>query len=331
VSVLVIDDLSVDFMVERRALRAVDGLSLSIDAGEHVALVGESGSGKTVTALAVLGLVDPPGLVTSGSVTVVGREMVGRSESELRMMRGRDVGMVFQDSSTALNPSMRIGDQIAEAIEVHDSASTRATRRTRVEELLELVGLGRTRAVTRARDYPHQLSGGMRQRVMLAIALANRPRLLVADEPTTALDATTQAELMTMLDTLRRELDLAILFVTHDLALVAGHADRVVVMYAGRVVEEATAAELFVAPRHPYTRGLLASSPHLGTSRGELTVIPGQPPRIGAVPDGCAFHPRCAFAEPRCIEAIPALRPLGDAHSVACVRAEELPSAVVPS
>ncbi|MET0420325.1 MAG: ABC transporter ATP-binding protein [Acidimicrobiia bacterium] len=324
-SALAIDGLTVEFMVGRgRApLRAVDGLSLTVAAGEQVALVGESGSGKSLTALAVMGLIDPPGRIAAGSVVVNGRELVGVGERELTAVRGRDVAMVFQDSMTALNPTMRIGAQIAEAVEVHDGSVSRADAQARATELLQLVHLDGGAA--RLRDYPHQLSGGMRQRVMLAIALANRPKVLLADEPTTALDATTQGQLLELLDGLRAELGLAVLFITHDLAVVAGHADRVAVMYAGRIVEEESAAALFASPRHPYTRGLIASSPRWAAARGALTPIDGQPPSLGSIPAGCAFHTRCAYAEPRCAAAVPELRAIEGGGAVACVRVDELP------
>jgi oligopeptide/dipeptide ABC transporter ATP-binding protein len=333
VSLLEVDDLVVAFTgdgdTRRRGgttaeVRAVDGVGFDVDTGERVALVGESGSGKTLTALAVMGLVDPPGRIAGGRIALDGRDLVGLAEREYRLVRGARVGMVFQDPMTALNPAQRVGDQVAEAVLVHDRAASRADARRRAHELLEQVRL--PGGATRARDYPHQLSGGMRQRVMLAIALANHPALLIADEPTTALDVTTQAQILDLLDELRRELGMAVLLITHDLGVVAGHADRVVVMYAGRVVEEAPADALFRAPRHPYTRGLVASSPGVSDARGALTAIPGQPPSPGAIPSGCAFHPRCAFAEARCEEVVPPLEVLAPGRSVACVRVHELPS-----
>jgi oligopeptide/dipeptide ABC transporter ATP-binding protein len=327
-SLLDVRGLAVAFDTEAGPRRAVDDVSFSVDAEERVALVGESGSGKTVTGLALLGLIDPPGRVVDGSIRFDGRELVGASERDYRLVRGREIAMVFQDSLTALNPSLRIGDQVAEAVSVHDSGASRGAAASRAHELLELVGIGDGDGPVRARDYPHQLSGGMRQRVVLAIALANRPKLLVADEPTTALDVTTQAQILALLDELRAEMGLALLFITHDLGVAAGIADRVVVMYAGRVVEEAEASDLFSVPRHPYTRGLLDSSPRLGSVRGVLPAIAGQPPGLSEIPPGCAFHPRCGFAEPRCAEAVPPLEPVGDEHNVACVRVHELPPPV---
>ncbi|MFI5047502.1 MAG: ABC transporter ATP-binding protein [Acidimicrobiia bacterium] len=327
-TLLEVDDLAVAFGRGPDAPRALDGVSFTVDAGERVALVGESGSGKTVTALAIMGLVDRPGAIVGGSIRLDGAELVGLGERDYRTLRGRDVAMVFQDPSRALNPVLRVGDQVAEAVTVHDPTADAAAR---AAELLERVGL--TGRDARARDYPHQLSGGMRQRVMLAMALANRPRLLLADEPTTALDATTQAQVLALLDELRSDTGLAVLFVTHDLGVVAGVADRVVVLYAGRVVESAPTDALFAAPRHPYTRGLLASSPRLsgarGPARGSLPAIPGQPPALGAVPPGCAFHPRCAYAEQRCAIDVPGPEVLAEGRTVACLRARDLPDVEV--
>ncbi|MDQ1430159.1 MAG: peptide/nickel transport system ATP-binding protein, partial [Actinomycetota bacterium] len=267
VAALEVDGLAVQFAVERDVVRAVSDVSFSVASGETVAIVGESGSGKTVTALAVMGLIDRPGSITRGDVRLAGRSLVGVSESEYREVRGREVAMVFQDPMTALNPVMRVGEQIAEAIAVHGGTRSRRAARARAVELLERVGI--TPASARAREYPHQLSGGMRQRVMVAMALANGPRVLIADEPTTALDVTTQAQILELLGEVQREMGLALVLVTHDLGVVAGLADRVVVMYAGRVVEEGPVDAVFGASGHPYTRGLLASVPRRGDTRGE--------------------------------------------------------------
>jgi peptide/nickel transport system ATP-binding protein len=320
--VLEVDHLCVEFATDEGPVRAVDGVSIALAPGERVAVVGESGSGKTVTALAIMGLIEAPGRITAGDVRLDGRSLRSISEDEYRQIRGRDVAMVFQDPMTALNPALRIGPQVAEAITVHDSSVSRATASARAIEQLDEVGI--PSASQRARDYPHQLSGGMRQRVLIAMALANHPRVLIADEPTTALDVTTQAQILELLDTIGRDRDLAVVLVTHDLGVVAGHADRLMVMYAGRVVEEGTVDDVFASPRHPYTRGLLAAVPTASRARGNLTAIPGSPPNLLAVPEGCAFHPRCAFAEGRCRTAVPALRELAPNHRAACIRAEEL-------
>jgi peptide/nickel transport system ATP-binding protein len=320
--VLEIEDLRVEFVGDGGVVRAVDGVSLALAPGERVAVVGESGSGKTVTALAVMGLVDPPGRISGGDVRLDGRSLVTLDEDAYRALRGRELAMVFQDPMTALNPAIRVGAQVAEAITVHDASVGRSTANRRAVALLTQVGIAA--AGRRARDYPHQLSGGMRQRVLLAMALANRPRVLIADEPTTALDVTTQAQILELLDRVRAEFDLTLVLVTHDLGVVAGHADRVVVMYAGRVVEEGTVDDVFTAPAHPYTRGLLASVPSIGTGRGALVPIPGAPPNLAQVPEGCAFHPRCAYAEPRCRQSVPPLDELKPGHSSACIRAREL-------
>jgi len=318
---LEVDSLRVEFKTDAGTVRAVDGVSLSLAPGERVAVVGESGSGKTVTALAVMGLLEPPGNITGGDVRLDGRSLPPLPDNEYRRIRGRDIAMVFQDPMSALNPAIRVGAQVAEAITVHDPSVSRAAARRRAVELLERVGIAA--AAQRVRDYPHQLSGGMRQRVLLAMALANSPRVLIADEPTTALDVTTQAQILELLDSSRADLGLSVLLVTHDLGVVAGHADRVVVMYAGRIVEEGGVQQVFASPRHPYTRGLLASVP-TANGRGSLTPIPGAPPDLSQVLVGCPFHPRCAFAEAQCLDAVPPLVELADGHCAACVRAREI-------
>ena len=319
--VLEVDDLCVEFATDEGALRAVDGVSIALAPGERVAVVGESGSGKTVTALAIMGLDRTTGpdhlRATYGSTA--GHS--GISEDDYRQIRGRDVAMVFQDPMTALNPALRIGPQVAEAITVHDSSVSRsgggcARGRT--------AGRSRDRVGCAAgRDYPHQLSGGMRQRVLIAMALANRPRVLIADEPTTALDVTTQAQILELLDTIGADRELAVVLVTHDLGVVAGHADRVVVMYAGRVVEEGTVDDVFASPRHPYTRVCWRRSPRSRARAAPSRRFPGSPPNLLDLPEGCAFHPRCAFAQDRCRARY---RPceLAPGHRAACIRAEEI-------
>ncbi|HEX2252491.1 MAG TPA: ABC transporter ATP-binding protein [Thermoanaerobaculia bacterium] len=290
---LAVDRLSVAFPGGgRRTVPVVREASFAIAAGEAVGLVGESGSGKSITALALLGLVPPPGRVTGGRVLLGGEDLLTMPERALRRVRGGRIAMVFQEPMTALNPVLTIGFQIAEAVRAHRPASRREARAEAVR-LLELVAVGD--AARRLDDYPHQLSGGQRQRVMIAMALACRPDLLIADEPTTALDVTVQAQILDLLARLRDELGLAVLLITHDLAVVAQSCERVLVMYAGRVVEQGAAVDLFPRPAHPYTRALLAAVPRLGrrVPRGELPAIPGQVPDPARLPAGCTFHPRC--------------------------------------
>ena len=322
VAALEVEGLAVQFAIGRAVVRAVSDVSFSVAAGETVAIVGESGSGKTVTALAIMGLIDRPGSITHGDIRLAGRSLVGLPESAYRELRGRELAMVFQDPMTALNPVMRVGDQVAEAVAVHRGAASRGAARGQAVELLERVGI--TPAAARAREYPHQLSGGMRQRVMVAMALANGPQVLIADEPTTALDVTTQAQILELLGDLQREMGLALVIVTHDLGVVAGLADRVVVMYAGRVVEEGPVDAVYRASGHPYTRGLLASVPRREHARGELLAITGTPPDPARLPSGCAFHPRCALAEDQCRGDVPELQVLSPDHRAACVFADRV-------
>jgi oligopeptide/dipeptide ABC transporter ATP-binding protein len=324
VASLEVDGLRVEFGRLPAAVQAVQRVSFSVDAGETVAIVGESGSGKSVTGLAIMGLIDPPGRITEGDVRLGGKPLMGMSESEYRRVRGQDLAMVFQDPLSALNPVQRVGDQIAEAARVH--GASRATARGRALAMLERVGV--TPAARRARAYPHELSGGMRQRVMLAMALVNRPQVLIADEPTTALDVTTQAQILELLAELQREMGLALVIVSHDLGVVAGIADRVLVMYAGRIVEEGPADRVFAAAGHPYTRGLLASVPRADDARPVLAAIPGNPPDPAALPSGCAFHPRCLLADEQCREQRPRLRALGEGHRAACLFADEVSAGV---
>ncbi len=302
-ALLRIEGLSVAFpgrrggdVVERQVVR---GLDLELRRGELLGVVGESGCGKTMTALAVMGLLPPPGRVSSGRIVLAGEELTALPEREMRRRRGSRVAMVFQEPMSALNPVFTVGSQVAEAVRAHREVS-RAEAREKAVDLLRRVSLadpGR-----RAAAYPHELSGGQRQRVMIAIALAGEPDVLLADEPTTALDVTVQAEILELLDGLRRDLGLAVLLITHDLAVVGQTCDRVVVMYAGQGVEEASAAALFESPAHPYSEALVASLPRLGrpVPRGKLPVIPGRVPEPGALPPGCAFHPRCPHAMEVC-------------------------------
>jgi len=312
---LSIRDLEVHFPGPSGPLRAVDGVTLEVGRGEAVAVVGESGCGKSLTALSVLRLISPPGRIAGGAILLEGRDLLTLSEEEMCAVRGGRAAMVFQEPMTALNPVLTVGFQVAEAVRAHEKV-TRAQARARARELLVSVALPDPDRILDA--FPHQLSGGQRQRVMIAMALACKPALLLADEPTTALDVTLQAQLLELLDGLRRELGLSVLLITHDLGVVARFAERVYVMYCGRVVEEAPVAALFADPRHPYTRGLLASVPRHG-ARGRLASIPGSVPPLSALPPGCAFAPRCGHAMPQCTAAAPATVSVGEGHRVRCV------------
>jgi oligopeptide/dipeptide ABC transporter ATP-binding protein len=313
---LTIRDLTVDFATEDGRFAAVDRVSLDVAEGEFVGVVGESGSGKSVTALAAMGLIAPPGRVASGSIRFAGRDLLGLSERQMRGIRGREIAMIFQEPMSSLNPVFAVGEQIAEVVRIHERASVRAAR-ARALEMLRLVGLPDPER--RLDAYPHQLSGGMRQRIMIAIALACRPKLLIADEPTTALDVTIQAQILDLLRELRDRLGLAVLLITHDLGVVAELVDRIVVMYAGRIVEAAPTAALFATPRHPYTRGLLASIPKLDEEQDRLPAIDGVVPAPGTVPAGCRFEPRCTVRQAACRTIDPALAACGVAHRAACV------------
>jgi len=330
---LVIDDLQVEFRTQAGVVPAVNGVSLHVDRGETLALVGESGAGKSVTALAVMGLVEKPGRITAGTIMFDGTSLVGLDERAYRRLRGGDLAMIFQDPLSSLNPAFRVGDQIAEALLLH-SDLRKAEARRRAVELLELVGI--PQPDERARSYPHQLSGGMRQRAMIAMAIANRPSLLIADEPTTALDVTIQAQVLDVLRDVQREADAAMLLITHDLGIVAGVADRVAVMYAGRIVEEGSLDGVFTSPRHPYTVGLLGAVPRLDDPRGTpLRTIPGAPPNLLQLPAGCELAPRCPYVVDHCRAERPPLAGVpdesdvsGGAHRSACWRAVELPRLV---
>ena len=303
-AILKVDDLRVSFATEDGVVQAVSGVSFELQAGEVLAIVGESGSGKSVTAQTITGLTRAPNARITGSVTYRGRELNGLDDDQLRDVRGEQIAMIFQDPMTSLNPVYRVGDQIAEMIRAHRDVSKREAA-DRAVELLRSVGIPNPER--RVRHYPHEFSGGMRQRVMIAMALALEPDVLIADEPTTALDVTVQAQILRLIDQLNRDRDLAVILITHDLGVVAEVADRVVVMYAGQIVENATLDETFYDPQHPYTWGLLGSLMRLDQSRtARLAQIPGQPPSLLAPPAGCRFAPRCAYAFDKCHE-LPAL------------------------
>jgi oligopeptide/dipeptide ABC transporter ATP-binding protein len=315
-TLLAVDNLTVSFPTADGIVQAVRGLSFSVDAGKTLGVVGESGSGKSVSALTMLGL--NPGADTTGSAVFNGNELLAMSEHELRKIRGADIAMIFQDPLSSLHPHFRVGWQIAEAIRAHGHVSKQDAMSQAVE-LLRLVNIPQPER--RVEAYPHEMSGGMRQRVMIAMALALKPKLLIADEPTTALDATVQAQLMELLIQMQRELGMAMIIITHDLGVIASIADEVLVMYAGRAAERADARTIFFMPHHPYTRGLLGSVPSAtGVVGSRLTPIIGSPPSLISVPSGCGFHPRCPFAMEICIHEQPDLVPIptGPDHVSAC-------------
>lgn len=316
---LAVDDLVTTFSTEEGLVTPVDGVSFTVEQGETVGVVGESGCGKSVTSLSILRLVpSPPGRIAQGRILFEGQDLLTLSEREMRAIRGRDIAMIFQEPMTSLNPVFTCGDQILEALRRHQKVSATEAR-DQALELLRLVGIPLPEQ--RLGAYPHQLSGGMRQRIMIAMALCCHPRLLIADEPTTALDVTIQAQILDLLRHLKKQLSMAVLLITHDLGVVAETAERVVVMYAGKVVEEAPVRTLFHTPRHPYTEGLLRSIPRLDERRESLPVIDGMVPNLLDLPSGCRFHPRCPRAERRCREEAPALRSFGEGHRVACWQA----------
>jgi phosphonate C-P lyase system protein PhnK len=296
--------------------RVVEDVSFDLAPGEILGVVGESGSGKSVTALSILRLIPAPGRIT-GEIAFAGADLMRLPEAEMRAIRGRDIAMIFQEPMTSLNPVFSCGDQVMEAL-IHHRGLDRKAARAEALKLLKLVEI--PSAERRLEDYPHQLSGGMRQRVMIAMALACRPKLLLADEPTTALDATIQAQILDLLRGLQRELGMAVVLITHDLGVVSDVAHRVLVMYAGRVVETAPADALFARPVHPYTEGLLASIPRLEGPIARLDAIPGQVPPPDAMPPGCRFAPRCRYTQPACAAAPPALAPRGPGREAACIR-----------
>jgi oligopeptide/dipeptide ABC transporter ATP-binding protein len=314
--VLQIDDLSVEFATSRGPVAAVRDLSFSIGEGETVALVGESGSGKSTAAMAILRLIaSPPGRIANGHILFEGTDLLGLSQSDLRKVRGDRIGMIFQDPMMALNPVYTVARQIGEVLELHRGITGRAAM-DEIVSLLRLVGVPAPE--TRAGQYPHNLSGGMRQRVMIAMALACKPKLLIADEPTTALDVTVQAQVMRLIEDLKSRLGMSVLLITHDLGVVSQSAHRVVVMYAGRKVEEGATREIFAKPRHPYTQGLLRAARRARANDGTLWEIRGTVPSPYAMPPGCSFAPRCDLAQESCATAMPDLIRMADRHEVRC-------------
>ena len=316
-ALLQVEELETHLFTKEGVLKPVNRVSFHVDRGETVGLVGESGCGKTMTALSIMGLVpNPPGRIVGGAIRLGGEDLLQLDDRTLRSRRSVQMGMIFQDASTALNPTMKVGDQIAETMQRHMGMDKTEASQHAVE-ILDQVGI--PAAEQRLDDYPHQFSGGMRQRVMIAIAICCNPDLLIADEPTTALDVTIQAQLLDLILDLKEDVGKSVLWITHDLGVVAELCDRVLVMYAGQVVEEAMVEELFLRPRHPYTAGLLDSMPTLEERRQEsLRTIEGMPPNMARMPSGCAFHPRCEYASERCVEEMPKLERSGSDGLVAC-------------
>jgi oligopeptide/dipeptide ABC transporter ATP-binding protein len=316
-TLLDVRNLQTTFFTSAGIVRAVDGVSWDVQEGETVALVGESGCGKSVSALSIMRLVEEPaGRIVGGEVVFKGRNLLSLSEEQMRTVRGREIGMIFQEPMTSLNPVLTIGRQLTEGLEIHMKMSE-SDARARALELLSMVGI--PDPARRLSQYPHHFSGGMRQRMMIAMALACNPSLILADEPTTALDVTIQAQILELMRDLARRLGVAMLIITHNLGVVARYADRVNVMYAGRIIERASAAELYATPRHPYTLGLLRSVPRLDEPRrARLAPIEGQPPDVTRLPPGCAFAPRCAYKVERCLEKVPPLEVCSPAHLSAC-------------
>jgi len=320
-SVLDVRDLRCVFETRSGAIHAVNAVSFDLKAGELLGVVGESGSGKSVTMMSLIGLLpSPPAVVTGATVTFEGKNLLTAPDDQMRRVRGGQIGFIFQDPMTSLNPVFTVGFQIMEPLRKHMGLGKRQAR-VRAQELLELVGI--PDAARRLMDYPHQFSGGMRQRVMIAIALACEPKLLIADEPTTALDVTIQAQIIELMKELREKLGMAVIWITHDLGVIAGIADRVMVMYGGQIVEHAPVRELFANPRHPYTKALLTTIPSGANARARrLTVIEGQPPILTAAPDACSFRDRCPVVFEVCHRLNPGRYPIGNGHDVACFRAD---------
>ncbi|MFG3283132.1 ABC transporter ATP-binding protein [Streptomyces sp. NPDC048111] len=313
---LEVRDLQVEFRTRDGVAKAVNGVNYSVDAGETLAVLGESGSGKSVTAQAVMGILDmPPGKIAGGEIVFRGRDLLTLKEDERRKIRGSEMAMIFQDALSSLNPVLSVGDQLSEMFTVHRGMS-RKDGRARAVELMDRVRI--PAAKERVGQYPHQFSGGMRQRIMIAMAMALEPALIIADEPTTALDVTVQAQVMDLLAELQRELNMGLILITHDLGVVADVADKIAVMYAGRIVEQAPVHEIYQRPAHPYTKGLLESIPRLDQKGQELYAIKGLPPNLMHIPPGCAFNPRCPMAQDICRTEVPPLFDVGPARQSAC-------------
>ena len=328
---LSIEDLAISFETDEGIVDVIDGVSIDLEEGETLGLVGESGCGKSVTALAVMGLLPKPaGRITGGAIRFQDQDLTRLTSEELSRVRGDQIAMIFQEPMTALNPVHRVGKQLAESYRLHHPDASKNETREESLRLMDHVGI--PAAERRLDEYPHQLSGGMRQRIMIAMALSSRPRILIADEPTTALDVTIQAQILELLRDLQSEYGMSIIFITHDLGVIAELASRVVVMYAGRVAEEASVESLFKTPRHPYTKGLLASIPRLESeSKSVLPTIPGVVPSIDELPVGCRFSNRCEFAQEQCTSAKPALEQASGGRKIACLRWRELEQDVAVS
>ena len=320
---LEIENLKTQFFTSAGVVRAVDGITYDVAPGETVAVVGESGCGKSVSAMSILRLIpDPPGKIVEGSILFDGKDLLALSDSDMREVRGRDIGMIFQEPMTSLNPVLTIERQLTETLEEHLDV-TKAAAHDRALEMLKLVGISEPER--RLKQYPHHLSGGMRQRVMIAMALACEPKLIIADEPTTALDVTIQAQILELMKELTRKLGVAMIIITHNLGVVARYADRVNVMYAGRIIESGTAEDIYHNPKHPYTLALLRSVPRMDQARGQkLQPVDGQPPDLTMLDDGCAFRPRCSYASEQCARAAPTLDVVDAGHISACWEKENV-------
>lgn len=313
--ILVVEDLTTHFFTDKGVVKAVDGNSFVLKEGQTLGVVGESGCGKSITAMSILNLIEKPGKIVKGSIKFDGEELVGIDEKKLRTYRGNEISMIFQEPMTSLNPVFRIGDQIGESLKLHQKMKKHEAHEKAID-LLKLVGIPRAEKVVR--DYPHQLSGGMRQRAMIAMALACNPKILIADEPTTALDVTIQAQILSLMNDLQKKTNTAIMLITHDLGVVAQMAHHVLVMYAGKIVESASAVDIFKNPKHPYTIGLLESIPNLEEDKARLNSIEGVVPNPFELPKGCYFEPRCKFAMERCKTEQPGTYTVGENHTAAC-------------